>query len=230
MKSSQYHYDTDLCHNQLSIAPILGLGKNNLLNRVIHNLVCATKYKLILCTPYFNLFPLLIKDISKILSLHKTVEIIVGDKIANDFYTSNKHTFKIISIIPYLYEINLRNFMKNYQNYIDDGNLIIKLWKNKNNSFHIKGIWVDEIWMLLTGNNFNARAWALDLENAILIHDPKQEIYIQRKKELSYICKHTKRIKNFREIEKISDYPAKVQRIIRNIKVIHFDRLIKKIL
>uniref|UniRef100_A0A1A9UK62 CDP-diacylglycerol--glycerol-3-phosphate 3-phosphatidyltransferase n=1 Tax=Glossina austeni TaxID=7395 RepID=A0A1A9UK62_GLOAU len=145
LKASRYYYHKDFCHDQLSIAPILGL------------------------------------DISKILSLNKTVEIIVGDKIANDFYNSDKNSFKIISIIPYLYEINLRNFMKNYQNYIDSGNLIIKLWKNKNNSFHVKGIWVDKMWMLLTGNNFNARAWALDLENAILIHDPKQEIYSQQK-------------------------------------------------
>ncbi|KAI9575672.1 hypothetical protein GQX74_015797 [Glossina fuscipes] len=102
------------------------------------------------------------QDISKILNLNKTVEIIVGDKISNDFY-------------------------------------------NPDNS-----IWVDRIWTLLTGNNFNARAWCLDLENAILIHDPKQEIKNQRKQELSYIYKYTKRINSFQEIEKISDYPKKI--------------------
>ncbi|MDQ1237799.1 MAG: CDP-diacylglycerol--serine O-phosphatidyltransferase [Wigglesworthia glossinidia] len=230
LKSAKYFYNKDSCYDQLSIIPLLGVGKNNLLNRTIHNLVCSTKYKLTLCTPYFNLFPLLIKDISKILNLNKTVEIIVGDKISNDFYNPDNSVFKIISIIPYLYEINLRNFIKNYQNYIDNGNLIIKVWRHKNNSFHIKGIWVDRIWTLLTGNNFNARAWALDLENAILIHDPKQEIKNQRKQELSYIYKYTKRINSFQEIEKISDYPKKVKKIIRNIQIIHFDRLIKKIL
>ncbi|EVU10582.1 phospholipase D family protein, partial [Vibrio parahaemolyticus V-223/04] len=45
------------------------------------------------------------------------------------------------------------------------------LWKHENNSFHLKGIWVDKRYMLLTGNNLNPRAWSLDLENGLLIQD-----------------------------------------------------------
>ena len=46
--------------------------------------------------------------------------------------------------------------------------LIVRLWKDDDNSYHLKGMWVDYEWMLLTGNNLNPRAWRLDLENAIL--------------------------------------------------------------
>ncbi|MBE8568159.1 CDP-diacylglycerol--serine O-phosphatidyltransferase, partial [Vibrio sp. OPT46] len=49
--------------------------------------------------------------------------------------------------------------------------LSIHLWKHDNNSFHLKGIWVDKRYMLLTGNNLNPRAWSLDLENGLLIQD-----------------------------------------------------------
>ncbi|WP_239506552.1 phospholipase D-like domain-containing protein, partial [Enterobacter hormaechei] len=77
---------------------------------------------------------------------------------------------------PYLYEINLRRFLSRLQRYIDTGQLIVRLWKDGDNSYHLKGMWVDEEWQLITGNNLNPRAWRLDLENAILIHDPKQEL------------------------------------------------------
>ncbi|BAC24280.1 pssA [Wigglesworthia glossinidia endosymbiont of Glossina brevipalpis] len=230
LKSSKYIYISENCNNKLSITPILGLGKKSLLNSVIHNLVCSTYSKMILCTPYFNLFSLLIKDISNILKINKSVEIIVGDKISNDFYIPDNIKFNITGIIPYLYEINLRRFMKKNQKYIDNGNLTIKIWKNNNNSFHIKGIWIDKKWILLTGNNFNSRSWYLDLENAILIHDPKQEIKNQFDKELIKINKHTTCIKHFKEVENISNYPSKIRKIIRNINIVQIDRLIKKIL
>lgn len=38
------------------------------------------------------------------------MEIIVGDKTANDFYIPEDQPFKIIGALPYLYEINLRRF------------------------------------------------------------------------------------------------------------------------
>ena len=50
-------------------------------------------------------------------------------------------------------------------------------------------MWVDDEWMLLTGNNLNPRAWRLDLENAILIHDPKHQLGAMREKELNLIRK-----------------------------------------
>lgn len=132
--------------------------------------------------PYFNLPALLVRNIIYLLRQGKQVEIIVGDKTANDFYIPEDQPFKIIGALPYLYEINLRRFLSRLQRYVDTGQLIVRLWKDGDNSYHLKGMWVDEEWQLVTGNNLNPRAWRLDLENAILIHDPKQEMREQRQK------------------------------------------------
>ncbi|MGS3628862.1 hypothetical protein ACLFKX_05330 [Enterobacter hormaechei] len=50
---------------------------------------------------------------------------------------------------------------------------------------------MDDEWMLLTGNNLNPRAWRLDLENAILIHDPQHALAAKRDRELELIRTHT---------------------------------------
>ena len=131
--------------------------------------------------PYFNLPALLVRNIIYLLRQGKQVEIIVGDKTANDFYIPEDQPFKIIGALPYLYEINLRRFLSRLQRYVDTGQLIVRLWKDGDNSYHLKGMWVDEEWQLVTGNNLNPRAWRLDLENAILIHDPKQEMREQQR-------------------------------------------------
>ncbi|STV80938.1 CDP-diacylglycerol--serine O-phosphatidyltransferase [Klebsiella pneumoniae] len=46
------------------------------------------------------------------------MEIIVGDKTANDFYIPEDQPFKIIGALPYLYEINLRRFLSRLQYYV----------------------------------------------------------------------------------------------------------------
>ncbi len=63
--------------------------------------------------------------------------------------------FKIIGALPYLYEINLRRFLSRLQYYVNTDQLIVRLWKDDDNSYHLKGMWVDDEWMLLTGNNLN---------------------------------------------------------------------------
>ena len=70
---------------------------------------CAEQ-KLTICTPYFNLPAILVRNIIQLLREGKKVEIIVGDKTANDFYIPEDEPFKIIGALPYLYEINLRRF------------------------------------------------------------------------------------------------------------------------
>ncbi len=74
--------------------------------------------------------------------------------------------------MPYLYEGNLRRFCKTHQGAIDQGLLNVHLWRHEHHTFHLKGLLVDEDYALLTGNNINPRAWRLDLENGLLIHDP----------------------------------------------------------
>ena len=66
-----------------------------------------------------------------------------------------------------------------------------------------KGIWVDNQYILLTGNNLNPRAWRLDAENGLLIHDPKQELLSPAEKELSHIRQHTKVLQDYSELEEL---------------------------
>lgn len=50
------------------------------------------------------------------------------------------------------------------------------LWKDGNNTYHVKGMYVDSNFALLTGNNLNPRAWSLDLENGLVISDPFHQL------------------------------------------------------
>jgi len=158
------------------------------------------------------------------------VEIIIGDKTANDFYIPEDQPFKIIGALPYLYEINLRRFLSRLQYYVTSGQLTVRLWKDGENSYHLKGMWVDDEWMLITGNNLNPRAWRLDLENAVLIHDPLQQLAEQRERELALIRTHTTVVKHFRDLDSIAEYPVKVRKLIRRLRRIRIDRLISRIL
>lgn len=214
----------------MAITPLVGLGKQSPLNKTIHHLLCSTRDTLTLCTPYFNLPALLVRDLIGLLRLGRQVEIIVGDKTANDFYIPEDQQFKIISALPYLYEINLRRFLSRLQRYVDNGQLVVRLWKDDDNSYHLKGVWVDEEWQLLTGNNLNPRAWRLDLENALLIHDPAQALHPQREKRAQPIRTHTQVVRHFTELESIADYPVKVRKLIRRLRRIRIDRLISRIL
>ena len=139
-------------------------------------------------------------------------------------------TVLFVGVLPYLYEINLRRFLSRLQYYVNTDQLIVRLWKDDDNSYHLKGMWVDDEWMLLTGNNLNPRAWRLDLENAILIHDPKRQLGAMREKELKLIRTHTTVVKHYRDLQSIADYPVKVRKLIRRLRRIRIDRLISRIL
>lgn len=230
LRGFNYQFTGDGHNEELTVTPLVGLGKRSLLNKTIFHLMPCTEQKLTICTPYFNLPAILVRSIIHLLHEGKEVEIIVGDKTANDFYIPPEQPFKIIGALPYLYEINLRRFLSRLQYYVDNGQLAVRLWKDGENSYHLKGIWVDDEWMLITGNNLNPRAWRLDLENAVLIHDPLQQLAEQREKELALIRTHTEVVKHFRDLESISDYPAKVRKLIRRLRRIRIDRLISRIL
>ncbi len=70
----------------------------------------------------------------------------------------------------------------------------------------------------------------LDLENAILIHDPKRQLGAMREKELKLIRTHTTVVKHYRDLQSIADYPVKVRKLIRRLRRIRIDRLISRIL
>ncbi|EOV8089674.1 CDP-diacylglycerol--serine O-phosphatidyltransferase [Providencia rettgeri] len=230
LRGASYQFTGNASNDALSVTPFVGLGKKNDLNRVITHLMGSTSNKLTICTPYFNLPAVLVRIISRLLRDGKQVEIIIGDKTANDFYIPPEEPFKIIGALPYLYEINLRRFVSRLQRFIDSQQLTVRLWKDGDNTYHLKGMWVDNQWQLITGNNLNPRAWGLDLENAVLIHDPKQQLQEQRSYELACIRTHTKVVNHYRELDSIQTYPVKVKKLIRRLRRIRVDRLISRIL
>ncbi|MCK1969911.1 CDP-diacylglycerol--serine O-phosphatidyltransferase [Franconibacter sp. IITDAS19] len=230
LRDATYHFQGNADNEQLAVTPLVGLGKSSPLNKTIFHLMPCVDQKLVICTPYFNLPAVLVRNVIQLLRDGKQVEIIVGDKTANDFYIPENEPFKIIGALPYLYEINLRRFLSRLQYYVNSGQLVVRLWKDEDNSYHLKGMWVDDEWMLLTGNNLNPRAWRLDLENAILIHDPRQQLAAMRNKELELIRTHTVVVKHYRELQSIADYPVKVRKLIRRLRRIRIDRLISRIL
>lgn len=230
LRSFNYQFTGNADNESLAVTPLVGLGKRSLLNKTIFHLMPCAERKLTLCTPYFNLPAILVRNLIHLLRQGKEVEIIIGDKTANDFYIPPEQPFKIIGALPYLYEINLRRFLSRLQYYVNNGQLTVRLWKDGENSYHLKGIWVDDEWMMITGNNLNPRAWRLDLENAVLIHDPLNQLAEPREKELALIREHTSVVQHFRELESISDYPAKVRKLIRRLRRIRIDRLISRLL
>lgn len=230
LRGFNYQFSGDAGNDSLTVTPLVGLGKRSVLNKTIFHLMPCAERKLTLCTPYFNLPAILVRNLIHLLRQGKEVEIIVGDKTANDFYIPPEQPFKIIGALPYLYEINLRRFLSRLQYYVNNGQLTVRLWKDGENSYHLKGIWVDDEWMMITGNNLNPRAWRLDLENAVLIHDPQNQLAEQREKELALIRTHTTVVQHFRELESIADYPAKVRKLIRRLRRIRIDRLISRLL
>ncbi|MGL4666901.1 MAG: phospholipase D-like domain-containing protein, partial [Saezia sp.] len=158
------------------------------------------------------------------------VTIVLGDKKANDFYIPPEEPFKTIGTLPYFYEVNLRRFCKRHQKAIDAGLLKVNLWQHEDNTFHLKGLLIDDDYALLTGNNMNPRAWRLDLENGLVLYDPQKKLHKQHQVELGRILEHTHPITNYKELEEISVYPPKVQRLIKRFSRVRADRLINQLL
>jgi CDP-diacylglycerol--serine O-phosphatidyltransferase len=158
------------------------------------------------------------------------VKIIIGDKTANDFYIAPELPFKAIGCLPYLYEMNLRRFAKMHQPDIANGSLQIHLWKDGDNTYHLKGLWIDDLYTLVTGNNLNPRAFGLDLENALLFVDPRGELLPQRQQELNAILQHTTVITHYRALEKLQDYPPKVKQLLQRLSRVRLDRLAYRVL
>ncbi|KAF1032405.1 MAG: CDP-diacylglycerol--serine O-phosphatidyltransferase [Pseudomonas sp.] len=226
-------YDTtqgQLPNGNLTVSPLLGVGKNNPLSRVICELIASAQHQLTLCTPYFNLPLPVTREINRALARGVKIDIIVGDKTANDFYIPPSEPFKVIAALPYLYEISLRRFAKRHQSMIDSGQLNLHLWRDGANSYHLKGMWIDQRYTLLTGNNLNPRAFRLDLENALLIDDPKGEWQTPRRTELAEIFQHTTRIERFQRLESLVDYPEAVGKFLRRVSRVRIERLLYRIL
>lgn len=217
--------------NPITITPLIGFGRRkNQLNKAIRQTIKNTQQKLIIFTPYFNLPPVLAKDVINALKRGVNITLVVGDKTANDFYIADETAFSTIGIVPYIYEMLLKRFVKRYQSFVDKRLLNIHLWQHNDNSFHLKGIISDERFHLLTGSNLNPRAWALDLENGLLLDDPSHGMMDKVIPEINSIMVHTRKINHFSEIDTINDYPLKPKKLLNKIRFSQIDRILKRFL
>jgi len=232
LQAGRYEFEESVIGpRQFGVTPLIGLGnRGNKLNRAIRDLVRSATQEIFICTPYFNPPASLARDISGLLQRQVKITIVVGDKTANDFYIPPSEPFKTVGGLPYLYEINLRRFANRYQDYIDNGQLNIMLWKHEQNSYHLKGIFVDEQLSLITGSNLNPRAWALDLENGLLLRDPHRLLCERFSAERANILQHTQRLTHFSELEQLHDYPDAVRRLLTRIQRFKAHILLKQIL
>ncbi|MGL5949040.1 MAG: CDP-diacylglycerol--serine O-phosphatidyltransferase [Aeromonas sp.] len=216
---------------EIGLTPLAGLGKRgNELNQMIRNLVRACEREIFICTPYFNPPKDLNRDIEGLLARGCSVTLVIGDKTANDFFIPPEEKFTTIGGLPYLYEMNLRQFAEHNQAYIDAGRLNIMLWQHERHSYHLKGIFVDNEWALLTGNNLNPRAWALDLENGLFLQDKGQLLADKFAAERAHILQHTTRLVHFTRLDKLEDYPEKVRKLLARIHRLKAHLLLNRII
>ncbi|MFA0698545.1 phospholipase D-like domain-containing protein, partial [Vibrio sp. 10N.222.49.C9] len=111
---TNYRFDcADVTEDKIAITPIVGVGKRrNLLNMAIVQLLRDAKDEITICTPYFNFPKSVAKELKKALRRGVKVTVVVGDKTANDFFIDPEEEFKTVGGLPYLYEMNLRRFLK----------------------------------------------------------------------------------------------------------------------
>lgn len=232
LRQAEYAFETGQPGEaEIGITPLVGLGRSgNELNAAILDLVASARRRLVLFTPYFNLPRPLKHAIRERLEDGCRVMIILGDKTANDFYMPQSEPFKVISALPYLYETNLRRFCKAHHREIESGLLEIRLWRDGDNTYHLKGIWSDETRALLTGNNLNPRAWRLDLENGLLVRDPHRHLVEAHEGELARVLAHTYRLASYRELETLEDYPPAVKRFLKRLTRPRIDRLVSQVM
>lgn len=216
---------------EIGVTPLVGLGKRrNRLNRAIRNLLRGAERDVFICTPYFNPPKDVARDLAKLLRRGVRLTLVIGDKTANDFFIPPGEPFNTVGGLPYLYEVNLRRFAQKYQRYIDSGQLNLMLWKHEQNSYHLKGIFVDDTLAMITGSNLNPRAWALDLENGLLIRDRQRLLQSRFASERENILTHCQRLQHFSQLEQISDYPDEVRRLLLRLQRFKAHLLLKQLI
>lgn len=231
VKRASYHVTAMNNTGTIQITPFVGCGKRrNHLNNQICYLLKQSAESIVLFTPYFNLPRAVTRQLTLALKRGVKVTVIVGDKTASDFYIDDPEKFSLIGIIPYIYEQILRKFLKRWQKFISSGQLVFKLWQDGRNSYHLKGMVIDDTHHLLTGSNLNPRAWGLDLENGLLLQDPKKQLLSGFQQELSVICKKTREISSYQQIDSHRDYPTKPRKLLTRLSLSKIDRLLKRFL
>ena len=223
--------DMEIGSRQVGVTPLVGLGKkNNILNTSIINLIEAATDDITICTPYFNFPSQVLKAVNRALTKGVTITIIVGDKEANDFFIHEGEPYNKVGAVPYIYEMNLRDFVNTHTGYINDDKLRIRLWKDGLNTYHVKGISVDNRYHLITGNNLNPRAWRLDLENGLLVDDEHHLLLEKITHERNYLLSKTTPITTPTELQTIDDYPEDYRKVILKVRNFGAQWLLRKLL
>lgn len=214
----------------LRVIPLLGVGRGNPLNKALCALLAAARTQIIISTPYFNPPRVLMREIDHALDRGVRVELIVGDRTANDFYIAPGEPFSASGALPYLYEDNLRAFARRRQAALANGQLEVRIWNDPGHTFHAKGLWIDQRYSLLTGNNLNPRGFNLDLENGLLIDDPAGQWFVPRDVELTGIRQHARKIDSAAELGVKAEHPKEVRKLLRRLRYSRLEPLIKRVL
>lgn len=215
----------------VAITPLAGFGRNdNLLNDTLLALLGEACERVVLLTPYFNLPRPVRAALGQLLRRGVAVDIMVGDKEANDFYIPPDQPFRKIGLLPYLYEANLRRFARMHQEHMARGQLNLWLWRHGDNSYHLKGMFVDDDIAVLTGNNLNPRAWALDLENGLLLRDPQRLLAAKLRAEWDALRAHATPLGDYHDLQPARHYPDDVRRLLRRLSRVRMDRLLNRLL
>jgi CDP-diacylglycerol---serine O-phosphatidyltransferase len=216
---------------QVAITPIVGFGRyDNRLNDTLLMLLRQARRRVVLFTPYFNLPRPVRAVIGHLLRRGCTIDIMVGDKTANDFYIPPGQPFRKIGLLPYLYEGNLRRFARSHRAHLARGQLNLWLWRDGDNSYHVKGLLIDDETAVITGNNLNPRAWALDLENGLLLRDPSRRLIAQHEAEWATLRRHATRLTDYHALDNPRRYPDEVRKLLRRLSRVRLDRLLNQLL
>lgn len=216
---------------EVAVTPLLGFGRtDNNLDEVLLALLRDCHQRVILLTPYFNLPRPVRVVIGQLLRRGCRIDIMVGDKTASDFYIPPDQPFTTIGLLPYLYENNLRRFARAHRRQIDEGQLNLYLWRDGDNSYHLKGLFIDDDVAVLTGHNLNPRAWSLDLENALLLRDPARLLRVKHQAEWAALQRHATRLSDYRALESPRQYPPAVRKQLSRLNRTRLDRLLNRLL
>ncbi|WP_447733708.1 CDP-diacylglycerol--serine O-phosphatidyltransferase [Pseudomonas shirazensis] len=230
LRRMTYALPAEPASHGLRVIPLLGIGRGNPLNRAICALLAAADEQIIISTPYFNPPRLVMTEIDRALARGVALEIIVGDRTANDFYVAPGEPFSASGVLPYLYEDTLRAFAKRRQAAIDAGQLTLRIWNDPGHTFHAKGVWIDQRYSLLTGNNLNPRGFNLDLENGLLIDDPLGQWLAPREKELQALRRHAPALRSASELGEPGEHPQQVRKFLKRLRFSRLEPLIKRVL
>jgi CDP-diacylglycerol--serine O-phosphatidyltransferase len=225
-----YDVPTGEAGQGLRVIPLLGVGRGNPLNKALCALLAGARAQIIISTPYFNPPRVLMREIDHALDRGVRLELIVGDRTANDFYIAPGEPFSASGALPYLYEDNLRAFTRRRQAALASGQLEVRIWNDPGHTFHTKGLWIDQRFSLLTGNNLNPRGFNLDLENGLLIDDPEGQWLVPREAELAGIRRHARKIDSAAELGVKAEHPKEVRKLLRRLRYSRLEPLIKRVL